>query len=292
MYGVPYDRIPITRLSRLRAEDLARYKLIVVPGAWYVDGDTWRKLSACGANVLFTGGTAQYSDGGGTPPGGTRQLEGLKLKYGKTNGGGVEIAEAAPESLRRCIEPVLEQHAPRLPEDLGVADIQGAEVYLTVGGRPLLARRNRLIFITNRLLYACAYDPQRTPPQLGGSADSSANEADPWGLASSDARGNIFGEAVLKGVVEMSGALCRIEDPLPRTYSPWLGDHVERLNVTGNIVVNNDGVEHTVAVLCRRRPVNVPSAQREDGLWEAQINARPYDFVTIEYANESGNDLL
>ena len=33
MYGMAYERIPITRLSRLGPADLARYKLIVVPDA-------------------------------------------------------------------------------------------------------------------------------------------------------------------------------------------------------------------------------------------------------------------
>ncbi|MBI5091020.1 MAG: hypothetical protein HZB26_01085 [Candidatus Hydrogenedentes bacterium] len=282
MYGVAYDRIPITRLSRLRAADLAKYKLIVFPGAWYLDDAMWLKLKASGANVLVTGGAMQAGDGGIIADGGVRSLDGLNLEYGKTAGGDPEIAPGCPESFSRDIAEFLRQTPVALPADIGISNLANAETLLSLGGRPWLARSGAFHFISNRMLYACAYDPQRVIPKLSGSKDPSANEGDPWGLASSASPANRLGELILRNVVESSGATIRISDPLPRMSSPYLGDHVERINVTGNIAVNLDKEAHTVSIVCARPVTNFPCAA--DGTrWKAQVTIPAYDFVALTY---------
>jgi len=283
MWGVSYDRIPVHRLTRLRASDLARYKLIILPGAWYLDEDVWRTLAACGANVLFTGGVFQAGLGRWVSDGESRTFDGLTFTYGKTPGGVPALTEHCPEAVARDLAEILDQGEISLPPDLGLADLSGAEVLLRVGDKPLVARRDRFFFITNRLLYACAHDPDRVIPNLSGSTDVSANEADPWGLASSSSPGNLFGETLLRNLIEQSGARVRIPEPLPRGFSRYLGDHVEPVNVTGNIVVNQDDLEHTLDVICSRPVLNVPCRPIGDH-FVASVTVPPYDFVALHYA--------
>ncbi|NIA16643.1 MAG: hypothetical protein GWP08_21545 [Nitrospiraceae bacterium] len=282
MYGVPYEGIPVTRLSRLRAEDLAGYRLILVPGAWYLDEAQWRKLRACGAQVVLTGGVAQF---GGARAAAAR--DGLGFDYGATPGGVPELEAGCPEAVARDLVPMLAEGAIRLPEDLGLRGLRGAEAFIRLGGKPLLAREGRFWFIANRLLYACAFDPARKPPNLSGSGDPSANEADPWGKASSSSPANRFGETLLRNLFEACGVTPRIPDPLPRACSRYLGDHVERVNVTGNIVANQDAEAHTIIILCARPVTNFPCTPQE-GRWAAEVTVPPYDFVVLHYGDSAG----
>jgi hypothetical protein len=282
MYGVAYDRIPITRLSRLHVADLAKYKFIVVPDAWYLDEAMWLKLNASGAKILLTGGVMQAGDGGIVPEGGSRNLNGATLTYGKTDGGAVRVAPACPASLARGVDEFLRATPVTLPPDIGLTDVVKADSPIQVGGKPLVAQVGNIYIIANRLLFACAYDPKRVIPKLSGSKDPSADEGDPWGLASSSNPANRLGELLIRNLVEASGAVARIPDPLPRWRSPYLGDHVERLNVTGNIVVNQDQGPHTVSVLSARRVTNFPCAA--DGTrWKSEVTVPAYDFAVLAY---------
>ncbi len=268
MYGMAYDRIPITRLSRLGPEDLAKYRLIVVPDAWYLDRAMWNTLRDSDAWVLLTGGVMQYGDGGQAKT--ARTIGGITLRYGKVAGGRPALAEACPPALRRQVEPRLA--GTTLPADLGLTEVSPVNAWVTLGGRPLLGQSGRFLFLANRLLYACAYDPDRDPPNLGGSVDPSADEGDPWGKASSSNPNNAFGEAIIAGIAEQCGVLLRIPHPLPRHFSRYLGDHSERINVTGNIVVNQDAEAHEVTIRTRG-----PG----DGITEETVTVPAYDFVAL-----------
>lgn len=283
MHGIAYDRVPFTHLSRLTAADLGKYKCVVVPCAWYLDEAMWRKLVASGATVLLTGGVMQASDDGLRAEGESRAIDGLRFTYGRTAGGTPEIAPGCPPGIADGLDLAAWDAPFTLPEDVGLSAIDGAEPLIRIGGQPLLARRDRLYFIANRLLFACAHDPDRTPPEMGGSADKSADYVDIYGTASSTSPANPWGERLIRNILREAGARIRISEPPARIFNRFLGDHCEAVNVTGSIVVNQDAQERAVSVLCRFPTRNVPYSRVEDG-YLAQVVVPAYDFVALEYA--------
>ena len=274
MYGIEYDRIPFDRLPRVPVKTLQKYKILILPDAWYLDTDIWRKLRAARVPLLLTGGVMQASDDGLYPDGTSRVLAGMKVTYGKTSGGDIRITSAWSSKFSL-------EGAYTLPPDIGICDVKGGICLVAVGGRPLLVYNDKCYLVTNRLLYACAYDPNRVIPSLSGSDDASANENDPWGYAASDAPANKMGEQLLRNILQSCGVLIRIPHPLPRHYSRYLGDHVERISVTQNIVVNTDAQAHTVEIHTYWPVKNFPCL-KQGTVYSTMVTVGPYDFVALE----------
>ena len=287
MYGCPMRRCGSQALDQLTVEEMDAFRLIVVPCSAYLPRETFEKLSACKATVLFTGCFGQALDGVYVPFGGERAFGGMRLRYVRRPAGEMRI-EAEDVLTRGC-----DAMAVSLPEDeaFDYADIpSNCRVWLRCGGLPLLStmKNGRFLFVHGHLFAGLAHDPERKPSSnSGGSADASANEVDLWGPYSSVKQENLIGRVLVRNILDHAGVRYRVVDPKPRTATRYLGDHMEQASVSANIAYNNTGVPQRIRV---RLPYSLKgwhSVRVGDG-FEAEVTVPPFGYVVLEAEEPTG----
>lgn len=281
MYGCQMVRVGSPRFDKLTVPEMNRFKLIVVPCAAYLIPETYERLKATTATVLFTGCFAQSWDAVFTPAGHTRAVDGMILRYHPRPAGRLEFV--ADHSLTRSLNNV---SAP-LPQDEGFSfETAGWEVKTLARCDPhaivSLARQERFIFVHGCLFAGLAYDPSRKPPEnLSGSKDGSANEIDMWGPYSATSPYNRIGDTLMKNILDHTGVDYRVASPRPRGMTPYLGDHMEQASISANIVYNNTAERQTLTVRLPYAPKG-HHARRVGSRYEADIAVPAFSYVALE----------
>jgi len=286
MYGCQMVRYGSPRLDKMTVAQMNRFRLIIVPDAAFIMRDTYDKLRKCKAKVLFTGCLAQSLDGELTPSGQSREFDGAKLAYFERPTGEASVASDSP--LTKGLREVLSKQPVSLEKDESfrheVAP-KGTKTPLTCGGEPLVSTRANMIMIQGHLFAPACFNPKRVPPNVGGSADSSANEFDMWGPYDSAHPGNEFGYAVMKNILDYAGVDYRVPNPKPRTVVPFIGDHMEQVSVSANIVYNNTAQTQSVVVRVPFKPRGY-NARRVRGRWEAEVSVPAFSYIALQAPGE------
>ncbi|GMU20561.1 MAG: hypothetical protein AMXMBFR13_06580 [Phycisphaerae bacterium] len=287
MFGCQMVRMGSPRFDRLTVEELNRYRLIVVPCSAFLLSNTHAKLQETTATVLFTGCFAQSYDGVLTPFGQSRTLNGdsvdedVTLHYFLRPAGPVTRAGEHP-----LTQQLSAAHA-SLPEDESfdyVGEAKDTRILLRCGESALLSiRRNgRSIFIHGHLLAGLCHDPDRKPPaKVGGSADPSANEHDPWGPHSSTHPQNAFARQLVRAILDHAKVKYRVADPAPRQWTPYLSDHMEAASISANIAYNNTAEPQTIRVRLPYAPKDL-IATFTGGGYETSVRIPPFRYVVLE----------
>jgi len=280
MFGCQIRRCGSPALDKMDVAELDRYRLIVVPAAAYLLSDTLERLAETSATVLFTGSFGQSLDAEFTPFGQGRRIGGMHLRYLRRPAGRINIV--ADHALTRK----LDTEGALLPEGETFAYVNvpaDVRVWLDCGGLPLLstARDGRHIFLHGQLFAGLAYDPDRKPPVLDGSADSSADEVDMWGPYCSANPANRVGRQLVKNILDHARVDYRVPDPKPRTMTRYLGDHMEQASISANIAYNNTDAPQKLSIRLPYRPRGWPSRPLGDR-FEAQVTVPPFGYVVLE----------
>jgi len=285
MFGCQMVRCGSPRLDKMSVSDVNRFRLIVIPCAAYLVPETYEKPRQTTATVLFTGCFAQSFDGGRTPFGQGRNLDGLSLHYVQRPAG--RVALTGEHRLTQNLHDMLTAQPVRLPgdESFSYEGIPpGVRVLARCGDDLLLSTRydGRFVFIHGHLLAGLSYDPGRTPPwQLSGSKDASADEHDPWGLYSSSNPQNALGRALIRNILDHAGVDYRVPDPKPRTSTPYLGDHMEPASISANIAYNNTAEPQELTVRLPWRPRD-RQPEGIDGRHETVVTIPPFSYVALQ----------
>jgi hypothetical protein len=285
MYGCQMVRYGSPRLDKLSVKEMNRFHLIVVPNAAYLIPETYEKLKRTSAKVLFTGYCAQSFDAELTPFGNQRSVDDVTLRYLRRDGG--EVKATTDHPLTRNIPGFLQKQPVKLPPDESFAygdDARDVQVLLCCGEEPLLSTRydGRMIFIHGQLFAGASHDPNRKPLGLAGSKDASANEHDPWGPYSSKSPQNELCRILVKNILDYAGVDYRVPDPKPRTVTPYLGDNMEQISISANIVYNNMGEERTLTVRTPYRPRGYQSKEM-GGRYLTEVALPPFSYVALQW---------
>lgn len=283
MHGCQLDRFGLPRVDAMPRAELDRYRLIVAPNAAYLQRETLDKLLDCRAHLLTTGALAQALDGDQAGHGATRSLDGATLRYLRRPAGALRVT-SEHDTLTAGLRERLRERPVTLPADDAFAYEDGdATVLLRAGGEPVLsARRNgRVVHLHGQVFAGLCYNPARRPPALGGSQDHSANEFDIWGPYDSAHPNNDCGALLLRNILDHAGVAYRIPDPPPRTWTPYLSDHMEQVGLSANLAYNNTAETQTIAVRLPWSPSN--HAFTRDGAWyRGTVTIAPFAYTVLE----------
>jgi hypothetical protein len=283
MYGCQMVRYGSPRLDKMTVEDMNRFKLIIVPDAAFITSETYAKLKQTEARVLLTGQFAQAVDGEYVPYGESREFDGASLEYLERAAGDVSVAAESP--LTRGLKRLLAKQPVHLPKDEAFRYRQPGEaagVLLRCGDDPLLSVRyeSRMILVHGHLWAAECYNPKRIPPDMGASADASANEVDMWGPYDSAHPQNVFGCALMKNILDYAGVDYRVAHPKPRGLAPFIGDNMEQASISANIVYNNTARPQTLTVRTPFQPHGRPSVHTANG-YETRVTVPPFSYIAL-----------
>lgn len=282
MYGCQIQRIGSPELDAMTLEEMNQYRLIVVPEASFIFEGTWRKLRSSTAHVLLTGEVAQALNGEMTPAEDTREFDGMNITYGNRPAG--EVSMDSVTALTRNLPMEIEGKPLALPEDESFNFAgPGADVLLSCEGWPLVSLHNGETLMLHGHIFASAcHNPRRKAPRnTGGSADPSANEMDIYGPHDAADPRNAFTTALMKNILDWAGADYRLPNPKPRTITRYLGDHMEQVYISANLVYNNTGRRQTVTV---RTPYAVQgmNSRRTGGRYETKVTVPAYSYKTLQ----------
>lgn len=277
MYGVQMARYGSPRFDKMTIADMDRFKLIIVPEAGFILRQTYERLKQTKATVLFTGEFARALDGEQVEFGKSRELDGAKIDYIDRPAG--DVAIAADHKLTAGLKQALAKQPVRLDQDESYR-VDGVRVLLKCGNDPLMSVRDNAVFLHGHLWAASCFNPKRVPPDLGGSKDASANDADGWGPYDSAHPQNWLGRAVMKNILDYAGVDYRVAHPLPRGFVPYLGDNLEQASISANICYNNTGRAQTIAVRLPFKPTNVGSRQ-VGSHYEARVTIPPFSYIAL-----------
>jgi hypothetical protein len=232
--------------------------------------------------VLFTGCFGQSYDSVLTPFGKRRTWDdGSSLGYFIRPAGPVTVAGEHP-----LTEKLKDAHA-SLPEDESfdyVGEAKDTRILVRCGESPLLSlrRSGRSVSIHGHLLAGLCHDPDRKPPaKVGGSADPSANEHDPWGPHSSTHPQNTIAQQLVRNILDHAKVKYRVPDPAPRQWTPYLGDHMEAASISANIAYNNTAEAQTIRVRLPWAPKDL-IATFKGSVYETSITIPPFRYVVLE----------
>jgi hypothetical protein len=283
-FGCQMVRLGSPQLDELSVAQMNAYKLIVVPASAYLLPETLDRLEATTATVLFTGCFGQAFNAEYQPFDGVRSIGGKRTRYFVRPPGQVKLG--ARHALTKGLADYLRLHAVELPEDETFAfesSEEGTQILLSCGEQSLMScsRGGRWVFMHGQVFAGLCYDPQRRPPEnASGSRDRSANEVDVWGPYSSSHPNNEFGLALMRNVLDAAGVAYRIIDPQPRTLAPYLGDNIEAVGCSANIVYNNMGGERMVNVRLPYPPAGL-ACQAKNGSYLATVRVQPFSCVVL-----------
>ncbi|NLX20652.1 MAG: hypothetical protein GXY55_03130 [Phycisphaerae bacterium] len=280
MFGCQLRRCGSPALDKMTVAELDRYRLIIVPCAAYLLSETLGRLKQCSATVLLTGSFGRSLDAELVPEGGQRTIDGVRVRYLRRPAG--EMRVVAEHTLTHG----LGEEGVVLPEDETFEYVEAPVMvrpWLACGDRTLLstADNGRLVYVHGHVFAGLSYDPQRTPPDRGGSADASANEVDMWGPYSSTHPSNRVGQRLMRNILDHAGVEYRVPDPKPRIATRYLGDHMEQASISGNLAYNNTDVPQALLVRLPYRPRGWPCRPRGDR-FEAPITVPPFGYVVLE----------
>lgn len=284
-YGCQMTRCGSPRLDKLSVEDLNRYRLVIVPCAEFVLRETLERLARCRAAVLFTGAFGRALDAEQFPFDATREVDGTVLRYvGQRPAAGV-VVEATGE-LVRGLDALLAEQPVTLEAGEGFSYEplpEEASVYLSCGELPLLSvrRGGRWVFLHGQVFAGAAYNPNRKPPDLGGSLDPSANEADMWGPYDSAHPQNAFSRALLRNLLDFAKVRYRVPNPLPLGLAPYLGDHLEQASISANIAYNNCGEPRELVVRTPYAPIGFPCRHDGNGYLTTLV-LPPFSYIALQ----------
>lgn len=282
-YGCQIARCGSPRLDKMTVSEMDRFRLIVVPDAAFLPSETFIKLAKTKATVMYTGCLAQAIDGQQANFGETRKMDAATLKYYQRQEGDVVVGDSCP--LVKGLGEYLQQHPVKLPAGEAFKYQEAPKsitIALKCGDDPLLSTRGRSIFIHGHLFAEACYNPDRKPPmQLAGSADASANEHDMWGPYDSSHPQNAFTLALMKNILDFARVNYRVPDPMPRTVCPYLGDHIEPVSISANLVYNNTGEEQTITVRTPYAPQGYES-KSVDGHYETKVTVPAFSYVALQ----------
>lgn len=281
MFGCQMVRVGSPRFDKLTVAEMDRFKLIIVPCAAYLVPQTYERLKASKAAVLFTGCFAQSWDAVHVPAGRTRELDGMTLRYHPRPPGRLEFTADHPliGNLKGTSVP--------LPQDECFSfDIAAWDVQTLARCDPhailSVARQGRFVFAHGHLWAGLAHDPNRTPPaNLSGSKDGSANDVDVWGPYSATSPHNRVGETLMKNILDHAGVDYRVPSPKPRGLARYLGDHMEQTSISANIVYNNTGERQILTVRLPYEPASHKS-RRVGDRYEADIAVPAFSYVILQ----------
>ena len=280
MFGCQIRRPGSPEFDKMTVADMDRYRIIIVPAAEFILSETLERLAETSATVLFTGSFGQSLDAEFTPPGRERRIGDMYVRYLRRPAGEIEVVD------NHALTRDLDVEDTRLPQDEAFEYVNvpsGVRVLLRSEGKPLLstARDGRCIFLHGQLFAGLAYDPNRKPRALGGSADPSADEVDMWGPYCSDNPANRVGQQLMKNILDHAGVDYRVPDPKPRTFVHYLGDHMEQASVSANIAYNNTDEPQELRVRLPYRLKDWPSEPAGDR-FEANVTVPPYGYIVLE----------
>ncbi len=279
MYGCQMARYASPRLDKMSIREMNQFKLIIVPSASYVMRETIEKLRKCTATVLFTGQFARALDGDLVEPGQTTRWNDMVMSYQDgvagplsllgvsqitTNLRGLSVSVKLNESFRF-------ERAPA-----------GMKSTITCGGEAVLSGYGRWLFLHGDLFAACCYNPKRVPPEQSGSADVSANEVDMWGPYDAQHPDNAFSYALFKGILDHAHVDYRVRSPKLRTMVPFLGDHMEQVSISANIVYNNTDSAQSVTVRTPYAPKGYQS-KLVYGRYEMDVLVPAFSYVALRF---------
>ncbi|NLE59915.1 MAG: hypothetical protein GX616_16305, partial [Planctomycetes bacterium] len=280
-FGCQMVRVGSPRFDKMTAAEMDRFKLIIVPCAAYLVPQTYERLKASEATVLFTGCFGQSWDAVHVPAGQTRELDGMTLRYHPRPPGRLEFTADHPlvNNLKGTSVP--------LPQDecfsfetaaSGVQALARCDPHAILS----VARQGRFIFAHGHLWAGLALDPNRKPPaNLSGSKDGSANDIDMWGPYSATSPHNRVGETLMKNILDHAGVDYRVLRPKPRGLTPYLGDHMEQTSISANIVYNNTGERQILTVRLPYKPAGHQS-RRVDNHYETDVAVEPFAYVALQ----------
>lgn len=290
MYGVQFVRCGTPRLDKMPVEEMDKFKLIIVPESDYVLSSTYKKLLATRAKVVLTGCFGQALDGEQVPTGGTRDVAGTAVEYIMRPSGPVIVS--CPHILTRGLREIAEQLNMTLPEDESFRLIQPPKNWQTIlscGSLALVTLASsgsanpdeKMVFIHGHLFASACWNPKRKPPDLAGSKDPSANEVDPWGPYDSAHPQNQFTTVFMKNLLDWAGVDYRVLDPKPRTVCPYLGDHIEQVSISANLVYNNTASAQEITVRLPFKPAGIPSRPLNGNRYEITLSVPPFSYIAI-----------
>ena len=294
MFGVQFARCGTPRLDKMPINQMDRFKLIIVPESDYLLAATYQKLLSTKAKIVLTGCFGKAFDGDQLPIGASRDIAGMVIQYNLRPAGRVEIN--AGGVLTRGLLDILKRLSVVLPEDESFQfenPGSGVQSVMTCDGRPVVTLlqtnianyQKELLLIHGHLFASACWNPKRVPPQLTGSADQSANEVDLWGPYDSAHAQNEFTTAFMRNVLDWAGVDYRVPDPKPRSLCPYLGDHMEQVSISANLVYNNTAVPQDITVRLPFKPVGVES-RKVGTRYEATFSVPPFSFIVLRWQNE------
>lgn len=279
MYGCQMCRYGLPRVDKLTVAELDRFRLIVVPASAFLMSETFERLKATRATVVFTGCFGQALDGKQVPVGQSRKANGLTLSYENRPAGAMRVEADHP--LTRHVD----RTATTLPADESFSFFgDGVQCLVRCSEQPLIsiANQGRHVFTHGSLLAGLCYDPQRKPPmEASGSTDASANEVDTWGPYSSSQPGNRVAELIVRNILDYANVEYRVPTPLPRTCVPFLGDHMEQASVSANLVYNNTSETQNLTVRLPFSPAGY-NARSVEGRYEATVEVPAFSYVALQ----------
>ncbi|HNT37239.1 MAG TPA: hypothetical protein PKH07_19765, partial [bacterium] len=231
-----------------------------------------------------TGCFGQAFDAVQTPKGHSRKIGGRTLEYFDRSAGKISLERQ--QTVTSGLEQFLASGAPELPKQesfrFGAEDGDITTV-LRCSGEPLLSidRKEQIIFIHGSLFAGACFDPDRQPPALFGSADASCNEHDPWGPYSASHPQNGFTQKLFQNILDYAKVDYRIPNPEPRTLAPYLGDHMETVSISANIVYNNMPETRSIVVRTPFPPKGYSSTKTK-GRYETTVTVPAFEYVALE----------
>ncbi len=295
MFGVQFVRCGTPRLDKMQVEEMNRFKLILIPESDYLLSATYRKLARTKAKVVFTGCFGQALDGDQLPIGGSRDVAGLTAEYGMRPAGQVRINFECMLTL--SLADILTNLQVHLPEDESFRFTNvgsNTQTVLLCGDWPLVTlhsivtegKQKEFLFIHGHVFASACWNPNRKPPDLAGSTDPSANEVDLWGPYDSAHPQNAFTTALMKNVLAWAEVDYRVPNPLPRTVCPYLGDHMEQVSISANIVYNNTASPQQIKVRLPFKPAGYEWKKVGD-LYEATVTVPPFSYLSLRWENSA-----
>lgn len=284
MYGCQIERYGSPRLDKLSVSEMNRFRLIIVPCASYLMSETYSKLMKTKATVVFTGSFAQAFDAEQVRKGLSRDVGGQIIGYYDRPAGSISIA--SKHALIQGLDRFFAESAPSLAQQESFrfqGKNAGIQSVLRCGDEPLLsvARKGRTVFVHGYLFAGACFDPEREPPALFGSADASCNENDPWGPYSASQPQNAFTQALFKNLLDYAKVDYRVPSPEPRTLAPYLGDHMETVSISANIVYNNMPEPRSIIVRTPYPPTGYSSRKVRER-YETTISVTAFSYVVLE----------
>lgn len=278
MFGCQMVRCGSPKLDKMIISEMDRFKLIIVPESAYLMRQTYERLKRSKATVVFTGEFGRALNGEQVAFGESRELDLMPVRYRERPAGAVSVA--ADHALTRGLKRSLASNPVNLPPDESY-EYDSGEVVLNCGESPLLSVRGNQLFVHGHLWASVCWNPNRTAPKLGGSADGSANEIDGWGPYDSAHPQNWFGMAVMKNLLDYAGVDYRVPDPKPRTLTPFLSDHMEQISMSANIVYNNTSRAQSIVVRTPYAPRGFVSRKVKDR-WETRVKVPAFSYTALQ----------